>query len=1028
MIDPVNALGAASACIHFAKFAWSVGDALYKLVSDTRYINETVASLAREVKGLGDACNLVHQELDDVLRTSSGGANEQYDKGERLWRSVGSAIGACEETVKQLQRIVDDVKQEHEGFLRQAGRQIRLNTHNEEMEAIRKRISTHTQSMGMILQMVNIKVAHLAPHHATKDLALKLDALEATIQKLQDSLRTGGQQGFQADAGLDIVGCAVEIKQRGTTLFEASVAGSVVGGPELAQRNLRVAEWTSDIELLRRDKGSTSSAPSDSDTYSPTIFSRDGAATLTTLATSPSSQGFGCDDCTVKELEVIEDHEDEFSLDFALEALTAGNQAFDEQKWAEAESCYMEALADLRRLPAQFRAQRDVCDTFELQYKLAICACHTKEPIVARDALIGVLGQAPASDEHRRWVCNAGTMLSKLYIQLGALEAARSSCESVLRELSKLVGKEHDSYYESLIVLARIWILMGNPTRARIYLRKVPEARRGLILEELEASPLPSPQAATSAVSEESLTLSPRLPAYQVRRQNTDGVAMEAITTCTPNVFRADSVRDIAHTPSILDTALEPRRLSEIQQSPRSRDARLSRVDQPPRKPSVPDAAPDRSVDTGSAPYTSLGDIVLPAVHAPHGGTDKIIVRQERSHSNRHLPFSSRQRMDTATRQLLLDRLHWQPRSNLETAICAGRVDEALSIINNWTAAGEAKVAASHLHFAALFGDDDVVIALLRQGVPANMVRTTSELENTVHHPRFSNELPMFFRHHLEPGYVGSGCLYNYLPLHIASEMRWHSTVRLLTTDGPGGSDPTYDRQFGASPGERQHELTWNYHPVLRLFDKRGWFGIHSPRDPQEFIAVIDTIMAWWTTSCASDGCKPKVLEQQVREVSEQMLKAAVLLPAKPRNLRKAVVEYIIQRSDNSASRASGEILHLAVSGNAPEVIPLLLRKQRSEQLNAKWLDRDTDVAQDALCYAVSRAAMADSGAPEYALDCVHALMTAGGNPLSVNKVRRDNVPPRARGRNVLAYRVVTTPCKIAEASGRQDLVDALSR
>lgn len=268
--------------------------------------------------------------------------------------------------------------------------------------------------------------------------------------------------------------CAREVIVEGTTMYEGSLAAkSVAGGQEAANSNTRVGEWVSALDSIRRDQ--QLSDPSDKVSNVPSVFSGDEAHTVVTSVTSAQRAG--------QEREandaVWDDSDDDLDTDLAKAALVTGTKAFEAQEWEDANSLLQEALKVLQQLPKQ---QRAFCDIFGLQYKLAVCAYHTQEPVDAEEALMSLVQQSARSDKQRGYICDAANLLSHLYIRMGQVDRARSECEKALQARRRLLGKRSDASLESTALLAHIYVLLNNRARAKSCLAMIPEARRDDVL------------------------------------------------------------------------------------------------------------------------------------------------------------------------------------------------------------------------------------------------------------------------------------------------------------------------------------------------------------------------------------------------------------------------------------------------------------------------------------------------------------------------------------------------------------------
>jgi len=167
---------------------------------------------------------------------------------------------------------------------------------------------------------------------------------------------------------------------------------------------------------------------------------------------------------------------------------------------------------------------------FELEFKLAACAFHTRDVAVTTQALINLVEQVASSDMHRTRMCDAGHLLSQLYVRTGSpesLELARLSCENVLRARSRLIGTDHKHYCESLALMVDIYKRLGNETRAKIYTSMIPKDRRQSLLEVAGAFK-PSPKDLSPAPK---LAASPALPSSPPQPPVAHTVAAPALET-----------------------------------------------------------------------------------------------------------------------------------------------------------------------------------------------------------------------------------------------------------------------------------------------------------------------------------------------------------------------------------------------------------------------------------------------------------------------------------------------------------------
>ena len=158
MADPVTALSTAASALQIAKLAIQASNYLWKLGKAIPKVDQTLGNLATEAKALSQACNLINQEIKAVLPAPSVETSSQYDEDGNLWQSVTLQLVDVKFTVRDLQQIVGEDGQESKDFFQKARKQMHLNQNKDELEAIRRRLHTHTQSLQMALQMVNMFV------------------------------------------------------------------------------------------------------------------------------------------------------------------------------------------------------------------------------------------------------------------------------------------------------------------------------------------------------------------------------------------------------------------------------------------------------------------------------------------------------------------------------------------------------------------------------------------------------------------------------------------------------------------------------------------------------------------------------------------------------------------------------------------------------------------------------------------------------------------------------------------------------
>ncbi|KAK5170208.1 uncharacterized protein LTR77_004794 [Saxophila tyrrhenica] len=709
--DPFTAIGTTAAVFELGKVAWKLGSTLVKLYQDTKCVDGTVEKLAGEVKSLGNECDLVHAELEEVVKGTENGEGSSYDLDGRLWKCLGTKVQECTEAVQELSAIVDDIADRASGFIGQAQRQMRLNKNREILEKIRQRIRTHTDGLRTTLLVVNIKVAHLAPGYANRELSQKLDALQDMVDSLQRSMESAPRTS-RSDTDATLVQCAREVITQGSTMYEASLAApSILGGQGAANSNVRVAQWVGAIDALRRENP----IPELSDTRStlPSVFSGDGGYRSLTDATSAQHEMVERD--TDDNL-LDPDSDDDLALDLAKAALHTSAEAFETSAWLEADLLLQETLSLLQQLP---KGQRGFCDTFDLQYKLAVCAYHTQKPADAEGALTSLLQQIPETDKQRRLVCEIAHLLSLLYIRMDQVKRAKASCEKALQARRRLLGKEDDATLSSIGVMVRIYQLLQSHTLAKVYLTMIPEARKSDILRSVDDSLGPDLDPFDDA----------SLLARSHSRHSKRNASLERFSSLSSSRTSCDAafgIGDSEASPSTLAPSLPA--LKDLGSANAQDDALTGN--------SLP--LSDLSLDAQSRTGASESNVT----ESDEAMEDPFISKSDTlsAHSHSGSQAAKDEPPLGLSRKEILSGLMLKPKTALDKAICYESKEQVTALIHTHPKPSSGlrrifKSSPSPLHYAALFGEVDAARQILELGTRLMEVTTHAMIFYTLGSP-----------------------------------------------------------------------------------------------------------------------------------------------------------------------------------------------------------------------------------------------------------------------------------------------------
>nr|OQO20191.1 hypothetical protein B0A51_12511 [Rachicladosporium sp. CCFEE 5018] len=389
MADPLTAIGSAAAILQLTEEAAKLGIYLCKLYKDTKHVDKTVDQLGVEVVTLGETWTVVHVQLHAVIQTTAGTKRASigvYDSTGQLWKCICDQVQHCWRTLKDLQGIIDAIGGTHGNIVTQIKRQIKVEGSKEAISSVRQRVGLHMSSIQMILQLISIEVAHLAPRHANHELLAKLNTLGKMVQDLngQNTTVSGETAAVQIDGAASLIACVKEVMHSGASLYNASVAdGSTYGGSHRAERQQWTTAWLQDLDALKTPDFAAASV---NGSATPSNFSSGRIDLLQSGEVSLIS-----DPLYNTEVQDIMDDDDHYIEHAMLTlGLEEGRRAVHCEQWAVADQHLKESLSLLLQLPENSRSTYDI---IELQYMLAFCAFHFKEEDlkITREALTSLV-------------------------------------------------------------------------------------------------------------------------------------------------------------------------------------------------------------------------------------------------------------------------------------------------------------------------------------------------------------------------------------------------------------------------------------------------------------------------------------------------------------------------------------------------------------------------------------------------------------------------------------------------------------
>ncbi|KAI9662925.1 MAG: hypothetical protein M1821_007972 [Bathelium mastoideum] len=492
-MNPVTAVQVAATAFSVAKGAYEVGEVLCTFVHDVKNLESTTSAFAAEIKALGAACRVVSDRLQDIVKDherQNTRESSSKDDSSYLWLCLEGQIADCQKTISQLQEAVYCLKRDSSketNFVSQVVRQIKLNMRTKDIANARNRIRSHTASLQVVLQSIAIEVACVAPQRTDQRLRTHLVELLERRQRLEllRAERDPEDMQIQKKQEEDVLRASEKIISSGETLSASSVAsGSVLGELAPGKKNL-IYDWMENANAIDNLAFEPSCAePIRKSSFSsfhnsqPAFTQENTSLLLSPAAVVKSNRGEEIFDEQFEDGGDL-DSKDNFTLDAAQHAIVTGREAFQRQDYSEASTTLGEASRIVRELPLN---RQIICDPCEMRYMLGVCAFYLEEPSTAKVALLSIIENTPKAktqnDARRLQVCEAGHLLSLVYIRLGRIEQARLYCENALQGRRRLLGKMSDASYESLALMARILELSGNTSRSKIVNMMIPEPKR----------------------------------------------------------------------------------------------------------------------------------------------------------------------------------------------------------------------------------------------------------------------------------------------------------------------------------------------------------------------------------------------------------------------------------------------------------------------------------------------------------------------------------------------------------------------
>ncbi|TLD34661.1 Dimethyl-sulfide monooxygenase [Venturia nashicola] len=452
-MDPLSiATGSAS----LATSCFKIGSILYTFIDETRSVDKNVAALIAEVKGLLHVLETVSKSLNHDALVGLRSSDHVH-----LWTMVEASLQECGTTLDKLETMLQDLNgtaNSRFGVLRRPIMKVRLNMKLKEIGDFQQQVRSHYSGMQLTLGTINVCIS-LHSNSSQQKISRQLTDLKdqitlantlalqqgtaqpgSSLDKMQDSRRISKHlRNLARDAESLRSSASTVIERDRSTVWGASVLGDQLSNDQY--RDIR--NWIPPpVEEESLEGESIGSGPiSDA---------------ITIRAESDSESDL--------EQELVEMFE------------KRGLQKLADKKYEEAEKFLCKAIS----LRSPF--SKTTTSLEHVKASLADCYCQQAKWEDA-DRLLSEL-----SDSRNKLDILALYSLhavSHSYFGKANLDAADRMCRKALLGKKKLLGKTHESYYHTLLLLACICDAKGDEVQGDAWRHFLPASL------ESQARPVP---------------------------------------------------------------------------------------------------------------------------------------------------------------------------------------------------------------------------------------------------------------------------------------------------------------------------------------------------------------------------------------------------------------------------------------------------------------------------------------------------------------------------------------------------------
>ena len=150
-------MGTASAVLALSKTAWKLGISFSEYDQEAKVIDTTVnrSDLAGEVTSLGNECDLIYAELEEVVKRRETESLPPCDEDGRTWNCLAMQVEETSRTMRELKLWGKHSREEEPSLSDQAECQMERDISTKQVASIRAKICRHIVNLRTTLLLIH---------------------------------------------------------------------------------------------------------------------------------------------------------------------------------------------------------------------------------------------------------------------------------------------------------------------------------------------------------------------------------------------------------------------------------------------------------------------------------------------------------------------------------------------------------------------------------------------------------------------------------------------------------------------------------------------------------------------------------------------------------------------------------------------------------------------------------------------------------------------------------------------------------